>query len=466
VVVKAKAAREAARPTATGSVLAIFVGDPLLVIAPAAQLQRSLDALQLADLDVQVAEARQQILAAQLQAEKLEDAGKKGNEEWKLAATVANVALRQGALLEARRNLQALRVPAPLAKGQAAPKAADLEKALAKAEQDAAAAPSTKYTPRKLTSFPAASTGRRLALARWIADQQNPLTARVAANHIWLRHFGSALVPSVFDFGQNGQAATHPALLDWLAAELMTDSFSREPKASARWSMKRLHRIMVVSATYRTDSQSDEASAAVDGENVYFWRANVRRMEAESVRDSVLHVAGRLDLTRGGPDIDHQQGLAIRRRSLYFRHAHEKQMEFLKIFDAPNVNECYRRNESVAPQQALALVNSTLALAQSRYLAGLLSKAVGAESTTVANAAFIKTAFATVLSRAASAAELAACEKFLSEQTQLLSDPKKLTTYGGGAATAPVPPSTVPHQRARENLILVLMNHNDFVTIR
>jgi hypothetical protein len=461
VVAKAKTAREAVRPTTTAAVLALFVADPLVVVAPVAQLQRAADGLQLADLDVQLAEARQQILAAQLQAEKIEDAGKKATDEWKQAATSANVAQRQGALLEARRNLQALRVPAPLAKGQAAPKAADLEKALAKAEQDAAAAPSANFTPRKLTSYPAASTGRRLALARWIADQQNPLTARVAVNHIWLRHFGTALVPSVFDFGQNGQAATHPALLDWLAAELMTDSTN----ASA-WKMKRLHRLMVVSATYRMDSQSDPAGAALDGENVYFWRANVRRMEAESVRDSVLHVAGQLDLTRGGPDIDHQQGLAIRRRSLYFRHAHEKQMEFLKIFDAPNVNECYRRNESVAPQQALALVNSTLALAQSRQLAGQLSKAVGAELTTVANAAFIKTAFETVLSRAASASELAACEKFLSEQTQLLSDPKKLTTYGGGAAAAPVPPSTVPHQRARENLILVLMNHNDFVTIR
>ncbi|MBL8794259.1 MAG: DUF1549 domain-containing protein [Planctomycetia bacterium] len=468
VVVKAKATRDAARPTVVVAIAALCANEPLAV-APAARLQRALDGQALAELDVQVAEARQQSLDTTLQAERLEDAGQKNNEAWKQAATAANVAQRQAALLEARRNLHALRVPAPLAKGQAAPKAADLEKALAKAEQDAVAAPSTNYTPRKLTTFPTTSTGRRLGLARWIADRQNPLTARVAVNHIWLRHFGSALVPSVFDFGQNGQAATHPALMDWLAAELMDDSFSREPKASAPpsagWSTKRLHRLMVLSATYRMDSQTDAASAALDTDNVYHWRANVRRMEAEAVRDSVLHVAGQLDLTRGGPDLDHQQGLTVRRRSLYFRHAHEKQMEFLKIFDAANVNECYRRNESVAPQQALALANSTLALAQSRQLAGQLTKTVGAEPTSVANTAFIKTAFETVLSRHASEAELAACEKFLSEQTQLLSDPKKLTTYGGGPP-APVPPATVPHQRARENLILVLMNHNDFVTIR
>src|SRR5207249_1645452 len=101
-------------------------------------------------------------------------------------------------------------------------------------------------------------------------------------------------------------------------------------------------------------------------DNRYLWRMNTRRMEAEVVRDSVLYVAGQLDLTMGGPELDHNLGLTTKRRSLYYRHAAEKQMEFLLIFDAASVNECYRRAESVVPQQALAMANSSLVLAQSR----------------------------------------------------------------------------------------------------
>ena len=98
-----------------------------------------------------------------------------------------------------------------------------------------------------MTRYPETSTGRRLALARWIASKDNPLTARVAVNHLWLRHFGRALVPRVFDFGRNGQVPSHPALVDWLAAEFM---------GPANWSMKHMHRLMVTSATYRQDSRA------------------------------------------------------------------------------------------------------------------------------------------------------------------------------------------------------------------
>src|SRR5262249_41933583 len=154
-------------------------------------------------------------------------------------------------------------------------------------------------TRRVLPIFPTTSTGRRLALARWIADRQNPLTARVAMNHLWLRHFGKAIVPTVFDFGRNGRPPSHPALLDWLAAEFMDRD----------WSMKKLHRLMVTSSAYRMDSVNDGPGRALDPDNRWLWRMNSRRMEAELVRDSVLHVAGNLDLTMGGPDIPHQLGL-------------------------------------------------------------------------------------------------------------------------------------------------------------
>src|SRR5262249_13630927 len=145
--------------------------------------------------------------------------------------------------------------------------------------------PAAKGTPT-----PATSTGRRLEPAHWIADRQKPLTAHVAMNHIWVPHFCKPLLPTAFDFGRNGAAASPPALLDWLAAEFTYRG----------WSMKRMHRLIVTSSAYRMDSSMDAANAALDPENRYLWRMNARRMEAEVVRDSVLHVAGQLDETLGG----------------------------------------------------------------------------------------------------------------------------------------------------------------------
>src|SRR5207248_2350486 len=143
---------------------------------------------------------------------------------------------------------------------------------------------------------------------------------------------------------------SHPALLDWLAAEFMEHG----------WSMKHVHRLIVTSSAYRMASTPDDANLARDRDNVYLWRMPSRRLEGEAVRDCVFYVAGKLDATMGGPDIPHAQGLTTPRRSLYFQHAQEKQMEFLKLFDAAAVTECYQRKESVQPQQALALANSAL----------------------------------------------------------------------------------------------------------
>jgi len=228
--------------------------------------------------------------------------------------------------------------------------------------------------------------------------------------------------------------------------------------------MKHMHRLIVTSAAYRMDAMTEPANVAIDRDNRWLWRMNSRRMEAELVRDSVLYVAGQLDLTMGGPEAAHTQALTSRRRSLYLQHAAEKQAEFLTIFDAANVTECYQRAESVIPQQALALSNSTLVVSQSRTLATKLTKSVGEAATDAINTAFVKLAFEQVLGRPPTAPEQTECEKFLTEQAQRLAD-KKLTPFNGAAA-ASVPPSPVPHLRARENLVHVLMNHNDFVTIR
>ena len=174
--------------------------------------------------------------------------------------------------------------------------------ALEKAKQELAAARSNidvarsaiaavgeTYTPLS-PIYPAESTGRRLALAKWITSPDNPLTARVAINHIWLRHFGRGLVETPSNFGRSGRPPSHPELLDWLAVELMENG----------WRMKHIHRLIVTSQTYRRRSHIGSAThdnLASDPDNLYYWRANTRRMEAEVVRDSLLSCANELDAT-------------------------------------------------------------------------------------------------------------------------------------------------------------------------
>lgn len=402
---------------------------------------------QQAKLDVELMTARLASLAATHKASALDPADK----DWKAAALAATTAQRHLAVMEARKRLLTSQQFAVVA-GSASAKAyytnqlAMLARVLAAAEATAKKEPSTEYVKRAVKTYSPTSSGRRLALARWIGDQSNPLTARVAMNHVWLRHFGQALVPSVFDFGRNGRPATHPALMDWLAAEFMERG----------WSFKAMHRLMVTSATYRMAATSNEGSSALDRDNVAYWRLPSRRMEAEVVRDSVLHVAGRLDLTRGGPDINHNQGLFVPRRSIYFNHAEDQQMEFLKLFDAASTTECYERTTSVSPQQALALANSDLTIRQARILARGLVAELGKEP-----AAFVNAAFAAVLTRPPTDEERGECLSFLQLQTQLYGPPRNPQATVDEKLASPD-----PEVRARENLVRVLFNHHDFLTIR
>jgi hypothetical protein len=221
--------------------------------------------------------------------------------------------------------------PAELAKASAARVAARKarEAALVAAREE-----SSTYTPLSPV-YPPRSSGRRAALARWITDRTNPLAARVAVNHIWRWHFGTPLVATTFDFGRNGAAPSHPELLDWLAVELMEPG---EPSV-APWSMKALHRRIVTSDAYRMTSHPDSTGhpgLSADPANRAYWRFPASRLEAEEVRDALLHVAGALDETLGGPDIDFAQGLTSHRRSLYFTHHAEARMTFLELFDAPD----------------------------------------------------------------------------------------------------------------------------------
>jgi hypothetical protein len=287
--------------------------------------------------------------------------------------------------------------------------------------------------------YPKASTGRRTALARWIASRENPLTARVAVNQVWMRHFGQPLVESIEDFGRRAPVPPLKELLDWLAVELMDHD----------WSLKHLHRLIVTSEAYRLSSSiaaANESTVKADPNNIYFWRRRPMRMESEVVRDSLLELAGSLDPTIGGPTIDPKQDATVFRRSLYFTHSRDDHNEFLSMFDGADIQRCYRRTESIVPQQALTMANSRLTLAMARQLTMRLNQELSSADDTT----FIDAAFETVLCRSPDVEERTACMESLAKLKQALL-----------AQNHPQPDA-----RAREDLVHALFNHNDFVTIR
>ncbi len=426
---------------------------------PKVALEKAENTLALAQKQLAFAEANVPAIEARIAADNAKYAIPPAGKLDELAATAQKVEQKAN-LLKAEENM--LRAQQELEDAKRSSKPGDEQAsqkkiaAARKALQAAAAAlgqSAESYTP-VAKPFPSTSSGRRTALANWIANKQNPLTARVAINHIWMRHFGRPLVPTVVNFGQNGKPPTHSALLDWLATEFMDRG----------WSMKAIHRLMVTSNTYRLQSSALDAKNAnlrIDPDNRYYWRMNPRRMESELVRDSILSLAGQLDTTMGGPEIDERLADQSHRRSVYFRNTPESQVLFLKLFDEADPTDCYARTESIVPQQALAMANSSLTYAMSRVLAGSLTKTAGAGG----DEGFISAAFETVMGEPPSEKERAASEHFLREQMQLLSDPKKLTPFRKGSE-GPVAPAAEPRQRARENLVHALLNRNDFVTIR
>ena len=391
----------------------------------------------LASLEARIAADKTRYGVVPGDAEALAKAAAKAEREARAAAAQAEVAVAEAAAATADA------LPADDKKA-AAVKAAQDKLAATKTTLTAAQAELAKddgnYTALSPV-YPDKSTGRRAALANWITSRENPLTARVAANHVWRWHFGQPLVPSVANFGRNGKPPTHPELLDWLAAELMDSD----------WTMKRLNRVLVTSEAYRQSSEpiqnpkSRIQNAAIDADNTHLWHFPPRRMEAEVVRDSLLSVAGELDQTIGGQEIDHAQGLTSRRRSLYFAHHGESKMELLELFDAASPTDCYERSSSIRPQQALALSNSDLAREMSRKLVARLSGQANDDGD------FVVAAFEQILSHSPTAPEAVAAGKFLATQQSLYRD--------AAAGTDPV-------LRSRESLVHVLLNHHDFVTVR
>ncbi|WP_197455733.1 DUF1553 domain-containing protein [Stieleria neptunia] len=287
--------------------------------------------------------------------------------------------------------------------------------------------------------YPSVSTGRRLALAEWITSRQNPLTARVAVNHVWMRHFGTPLVESVFDFGLRAEKPLHAELLDFLAAEFMQSG----------WSFKHLHRMIVTSDAYRLSSSTltaDPQTRAVDPTNRYYWRANSKRMESQLVRDSLLSLGGKLDPKMEGPSVD--PGPTATRRSVYLKHSRDQQDKFLTMFDDADILQCYRRSESIVPQQALALSNSKLAIEMASQIASRIAGGVKTD----APSDFINELFFQLLCREPTDAERMECTAFWDAMSEL---PEMQSRDAADRETV-----------IRSRLTQAILNHNDFVTIR
>lgn len=207
----------------------------------------------------------------------------------------------------------------------------------------------------------------RLELARWLTNGDHPLTSRVMVNRIWRWHFGKGIVPTVDNFGLQGERPTHPELLDWLAAEFVESG----------WSMKAMHRLVMASETYQmasanADADQMQAASAADPENRYYWRADVRRLEAEAIRDTVLAVSGTLDLTMGGSLMETPNRQLVfnhtsqdasnydaRRRSIYLPVIRNHLYDMFQLFDYTDASVLTGgRNTSTIAPQALFLMNS------------------------------------------------------------------------------------------------------------
>jgi len=399
-----------------------------------------------ADLSVAKARAELAALEAVIVAEALQASGAGETAAGQAAARRAIAAQRALTTAIARLQLHTAETQAAAAQppADAATQVENARQALAAATAAEQEPPSTAFTPRSSTAYPTISTGRRTAFAQWLTARDNPLTARVAVNHIWLRHFGQALVPSVFDFGNNGRPPKFAALVDWLAAELIDRD----------WRMKDLHRLIVTSHAYMQASTPDDACLQIDPDNRYYWRMAPRRIEAEAVRDGLLLATDGLDRRFGGPEIDQMSGLDVQRRSIYFRHAAERMMPFLKLFDCASVTECYQRRESITPQQALALIHSPL----STRLARQFVRRTG--ELPADDAEFVDQMFVRMLGRHPKADEQQACLAFLAEPQEAAQLPSADDDPSGLA------PAHDPRARRRESLLLVLMNHHEFVTLR
>jgi hypothetical protein len=219
----------------------------------------------------------------------------------------------------------------------------------------------------------------RLALADWLTDAKNPLTARVYVNRLWHYHFGRGLVATPGDFGTKGAPPTHPQLLDWLAGELIRSG----------WSTRHMHRLIVTSATYRQSSRPHADNARIDPDNKLWWRWQPRRLEAEAIRDAMLAVSGELDPKIGGPSAPADE--KNRRRSLYLLQRRGSVPAAQALFDGPNaiLESCAARHVSTVPLQALYLLNNDFSLNRAKAFAQRVIDKAGSDRDRQVETAFL-----------------------------------------------------------------------------
>ena len=301
------------------------------------------------------------------------------------------------------------------------------------------------------------SSGRRLALAKWLTGRDHPLTARVLVNRIWQHHFGKGIVASPENFGHSGVPPTHPELLDWLAIDFMEHG----------WSIKRLHRLIMTSTAYRQSARRPASPPAADPDNELLWKMNLHRLEAETIRDAVLAVSGKLNPEPGGAPVPVElkpDGLVTVgkgptatsqfRRSVYLRALRGShpigtgfKMSMMEIFDFPEiVINCTRRDTSTTPLQALALINSEFMTEQAGFFGDRVRIVAGENA---APARLIETAFELVFGRQPSEDELRFCQEFLSAQSEVY-----LTDERSREQAA---------QQALASLCLLLLASNEFL---
>jgi hypothetical protein len=311
------------------------------------------------------------------------------------------------------------------------------------------------------------STGRRLAYAQWLTSGKHPLTARVLVNRFWLHHMGRGLVNTPGDFGRQGERPSHPELLDWLA-----DAFVR-----GGWKLKPLHRLIVLSSAYR-QSSVQEASLRQDPENRLYGRFKLRRLDAETLRDSLLAASGTLVSDRFGPSsgvgVDPQGrvvvgidkgtitthkvepgGAADFRRSIYVQVRRTRPVTVLDTFDAPSmVPNCEMRAQTTVAPQSLLLMNDTFILDSAKRLAERLEKERPGDLK-----AQLERAWSLLFGKPPTANDLAQSQAYLEEQT------RQLIEYHGATPPAKGAPTPNPPREALASLCQILCSSNRFLYV-
>ena len=313
--------------------------------------------------------------------------------------------------------------------------------------------------------------GRRASLAAWMVRPDNPLTARVVVNRLWMHHFGRGIVATPSDFGVRGEAPSHPELLDWLATELVANE----------WRLKPIHRLMVTSTAYRQSNRGNPEQAKTDPENTLLWRVPRRRLDAESLRDAMLTVTGELNPKMGGPgvlvpiekeveDLIFTEAEVVQlwpvtptasehdRRSLYLFRKRNVRYPMFDAFDAPDTQSaCPQRQVSTHALQALVMLNSDFAIARAKAFAGRLYRESSGDA-----GRMIDLAHRLTIGRGPSEAERSQATQFIDGQVKLLREsserPRALPTFVPAGADPAAASAWVDYA-------LAMLNRNEFVYV-